>query len=202
MLDMIHSTLNRQFSDVAGGLGEVVELGGELFGYGSSFIPPLLKGGMGGLTGPEIGGTAGGPQKAGGEAESGSTVFTAPICDLFIEMFDLDESNWLRRQAIVVILQQFLGSTIERCVSFTNLDDKLILAEKFEIRSVGLHIRTAWRSFWSLFRICSFLMVSAGRPARNAPTPKSSLRAIGRPRSLLCSYRVSSASARLSERCY
>ncbi|KAI9635186.1 PXA domain-containing protein [Dioszegia hungarica] len=114
MLDMIHSTLNRQFSDVAGGLGEVVELGGELFGYGSSFIPPLLKGGMGGLTGsPEIGGTAGGALKAGGEAESGSTVFTAPICDLFIEMFDLDESSWLRRQAIVVILQQFLGSTIE-----------------------------------------------------------------------------------------
>jgi sorting nexin-25 len=46
--------------------------------------------------------------------ESGSTAFTAPICDLFIELFDLKENNWLRRQAIVVILQQFLGSTLER----------------------------------------------------------------------------------------
>jgi sorting nexin-25 len=40
--------------------------------------------------------------------------FTTPICDLFIELFDLKENNWLRRQAIVVILQQFLGGTIER----------------------------------------------------------------------------------------
>jgi sorting nexin-25 len=113
---MIHSTLNRQFSDVTGGLGDVVDLGGELFGYGSSIITPVLNGVSG--AGPNIG-TSNGQKPAGpgvkqGETESGSTVFTAPICDLFIEMFDLDESNWLRRQAVVVILQQFLGSTIER----------------------------------------------------------------------------------------
>lgn len=124
MLDLIHSTLNRQFSDVAGGLGEVVELGGELFGYGSSFIPPLLRQGVSGLAAsPEIGGGASKSASAARsiETESGNTVFTAPICDLFIEMFDLDESNWLRRQAIVVILQQFLGSTIERYVHFVCL---------------------------------------------------------------------------------
>ncbi|BEI83708.1 hypothetical protein CcaverHIS002_0403120 [Cutaneotrichosporon cavernicola] len=48
----------------------------------------------------------------GGEGAAGG--FTAPICDLFIEVFDLKESNWLRRQAIVIILQQVLGGTIER----------------------------------------------------------------------------------------
>jgi hypothetical protein len=42
--------------------------------------------------------------------------FTAPICDLFIEIFELKENNWLRRQAIVIILQQLLGGTIERFV--------------------------------------------------------------------------------------
>nr|ODO02731.1 hypothetical protein L204_01470 [Cryptococcus depauperatus CBS 7855] len=42
------------------------------------------------------------------------TTFTAPICDLFIELFDLREKDWFRRQAVVVILQQFLGGTIER----------------------------------------------------------------------------------------
>lgn len=115
MLDMIHSTLNRQFSDVAGGLGEVVELGGELFGYGSSFLPPMLRNGVNGLSAsPEIGGPHENTGQSGGSTNGAETVFTAPICDLFIEMFDLDESNWLRRQAIVVILQQFLGSTIER----------------------------------------------------------------------------------------
>lgn len=51
-------------------------------------------------------------QPLGGEGAQGS--FTAPICDLFIEVFDLKENNWLRRQAIVIILQQVLGGTIER----------------------------------------------------------------------------------------
>jgi hypothetical protein len=38
-----------------------------------------------------------------------------PVCDFFIELFDLNEkSNWLRRQAIIIILQQLLGGTIER----------------------------------------------------------------------------------------
>ncbi|GAA96886.1 hypothetical protein E5Q_03559 [Mixia osmundae IAM 14324] len=45
----------------------------------------------------------------------GLTYFTAPICDLLIEVFDLKEKNsWLRRQAILILLQQVLGGTIER----------------------------------------------------------------------------------------
>ncbi|KAF9209455.1 Intermediate filament protein [Haplosporangium sp. Z 27] len=45
----------------------------------------------------------------------GVTTFTAPLCDLFIELFELkDKNNWLRRQAVVIILQQVLGGTIER----------------------------------------------------------------------------------------
>ncbi|ORZ21687.1 PXA domain-domain-containing protein [Absidia repens] len=45
----------------------------------------------------------------------GMTRFTEPLCDLFIEMFELKEkNNWLRRQAVMIILQQILGGTIER----------------------------------------------------------------------------------------
>ncbi|KAI9319877.1 PXA domain-containing protein [Dichotomocladium elegans] len=45
----------------------------------------------------------------------GVTKFTEPLCDLFIEMFELKEkNNWLRRQAVVIVLQQILGGTIER----------------------------------------------------------------------------------------
>ncbi|KAF9084567.1 Intermediate filament protein [Mortierella sp. AD031] len=47
------------------------------------------------------------------EAE-GVTTFTEPLCDLFIELFELKENNWLRRQAVVIVLQQVLGGTIER----------------------------------------------------------------------------------------
>lgn len=45
------------------------------------------------------------------------TSFTAPICDLLIEIFELNDKNrWLRKQGIVIVLQQILGGTIERSV--------------------------------------------------------------------------------------
>jgi sorting nexin-25 len=44
--------------------------------------------------------------------------FVKPICDLFLEVFDLNrKSNWLRGRAVVVVLHQLLGGTIERFVS-------------------------------------------------------------------------------------
>lgn len=51
--------------------------------------------------------------------ESGlSSSFSAPICDLILAVFELDsKNNWLRKQAVVIILQQVLGGTIERYVS-------------------------------------------------------------------------------------
>ncbi|EJU02861.1 hypothetical protein DACRYDRAFT_78765 [Dacryopinax primogenitus] len=49
------------------------------------------------------------------EGETGGATFAAPICDLILSVFELnDRNNWLRRQAVVIILQQVLGSTIER----------------------------------------------------------------------------------------
>ncbi|KAG8733699.1 Intermediate filament protein [Ceratobasidium sp. 414] len=52
------------------------------------------------------------------DGETGASSFSAPICDLLLAVFELDrKDNWLRRQAVVTILQQLLGSTIERCVT-------------------------------------------------------------------------------------
>ncbi|KAF8522877.1 PhoX domain-containing protein [Hysterangium stoloniferum] len=49
------------------------------------------------------------------EGESSASSFSSPICDLILAVFELDKkNNWLRRQAIVIILQQVLGGTIER----------------------------------------------------------------------------------------
>ncbi|KAF2189824.1 hypothetical protein K469DRAFT_701096 [Zopfia rhizophila CBS 207.26] len=43
--------------------------------------------------------------------------FVKPICDLFLETFELNrENNWLRGRAVVVVLHQLLGGTIERKV--------------------------------------------------------------------------------------
>lgn len=53
------------------------------------------------------------------EGESSTSTFSAPICDLILAIFELNEDNsWLRKQAIVIILQQVLGGTIERSVFF------------------------------------------------------------------------------------
>jgi sorting nexin-25 len=49
------------------------------------------------------------------EGETSTSSFSAPICDLVLAIFELNKkNNWLRRQAIVIILQQVLGGTIER----------------------------------------------------------------------------------------
>lgn len=49
------------------------------------------------------------------EGETSTSSFSAPICDLVLAIFELNKkNNWLRRQAIVIILQQLLGSTVER----------------------------------------------------------------------------------------
>lgn len=41
--------------------------------------------------------------------------FVKPICDLFLEVFELNRrSNWFRGRAVVVVLHQLLGGTIER----------------------------------------------------------------------------------------
>lgn len=52
------------------------------------------------------------------EGETSTSSFSSPICDLILAVFELDKpNNWLRRQAIVIILQQVFGETIERCVN-------------------------------------------------------------------------------------
>lgn len=47
-----------------------------------------------------------------------SKSFVKPICDLFISVFSLNRSNsgWLRGKTIITVLQQLLGSTIEKYV--------------------------------------------------------------------------------------
>ncbi|KAI5808975.1 PXA domain-containing protein [Peziza echinospora] len=43
--------------------------------------------------------------------------FVKPICDLFLETFELNRgSSWLRGRAVVVVLHQLLGGTIEKKV--------------------------------------------------------------------------------------
>lgn len=141
-LDMMYTTLSRQLNEVAGGFGGVLGsltgievdsslLPANILKAGGPYTPTWLRPDplasllpAATATSPVAVAPADATVQAGGVqdqarlapigGETGSTAFSAPICDLFIELFELKESNWIRRQAIVIILQQLLGSTIER----------------------------------------------------------------------------------------
>lgn len=57
--------------------------------------------------------------------------FVKPICDIFLETFELNRgNNWLRGRAVVVVLHQLLGGTVERKIrdivkSFTSEESVL-----------------------------------------------------------------------------
>ena len=68
--------------------------------------------------------------------------FVKPICDIFLETFDLQRgNNWLRGRAVVVVLHQLLGGTVERKVREMV---RSLLAESSVLKYIGLLKDTMW----------------------------------------------------------
>nr|pir related to MDM1 protein [imported] - Neurospora crassa [Neurospora crassa] len=70
--------------------------------------------------------------------------FVKPICDIFLEVFELNRgNNWLRGRAVVVVLHQLLGGTIER-----KLRDnvRMLVAEDALLRYINLVKDGMWPS--------------------------------------------------------
>ncbi|KAL6718007.1 tRNA (guanine-N(7)-)-methyltransferase (tRNA(m7G46)-methyltransferase) [Lecanora helva] len=68
--------------------------------------------------------------------------FVKPICDVFLEAFDLQRgNNWLRGRAVVVVLHQLLGGTVERKVREMA---RSFFAESSVLKYVGLLKDTMW----------------------------------------------------------
>jgi sorting nexin-25 len=68
--------------------------------------------------------------------------FVKPICDLFLETFELNKgNNWLRGRAVVVVLHQLLGGTVERKVRDTV---KGFLQEESVLRYIDLIKEMMW----------------------------------------------------------
>ncbi|KAK0742436.1 PXA domain-containing protein [Apiosordaria backusii] len=68
--------------------------------------------------------------------------FVKPICDVFLEVFELNRgNNWLRGRAVVVVLHQLLGGTIER-----KLRDnvKMLVGEEQVLRYVQMVKMAMW----------------------------------------------------------
>ena len=68
--------------------------------------------------------------------------FVKPICDLFLETFELNrDHNWLRGRAVVVVLHQLLGGTVERKIRDAAHS---LIAHKALIRYIDLIKSTLW----------------------------------------------------------
>lgn len=68
--------------------------------------------------------------------------FIKPICDIFLEVFGLNRgNNWLRGRAVVVVLHQLLGGTIEKKVRD---NFKLLVQEDAILKYVGLLRDNMW----------------------------------------------------------
>ena len=68
--------------------------------------------------------------------------FVKPICDIFLEAFDLQRgNNWLRGRAVVVVLHQLLGGTVERKVRETA---RSLFSESSMLKYVSLLKDTMW----------------------------------------------------------
>jgi sorting nexin-25 len=68
--------------------------------------------------------------------------FVKPICDIFLEIFELNRgNNWLRGRAVVVVLHQLLGGTIERKL---RENVRALVSEDALLRYVGLLKNGLW----------------------------------------------------------
>ncbi|KAF8665266.1 hypothetical protein AX16_000287 [Volvariella volvacea WC 439] len=105
MLDVMIQRLTRQVAEFAGIVGSSVndeDLVAQALNASSKNAPEVALMQLPGDLKPLDG-------------ETSTSTFSAPICDLILAVFELNKkNNWLRRQAIVIILQQVLGGTIER----------------------------------------------------------------------------------------
>lgn len=92
----------------------------------------------------------GGGMNAAAEAEAELSAFenrelepfVKPICDIFLEVFELNRgNNWLRGRAVVVVLHQLLGGTIERKL---RENVKALVQEEALLKYVGLLKQGLW----------------------------------------------------------
>jgi sorting nexin-25 len=110
MLDVMIQRLTRQAAEFAGIVGSAVD--------DEDLVARTLQ--SSGKTAPEAALMQLSSDLKPLEGESSTSTFSGPICDLILAVFELHkQNNWLRRQAIVIILQQVLGGTIERKVRET-----------------------------------------------------------------------------------
>ncbi|GHJ88943.1 hypothetical protein NliqN6_5345 [Naganishia liquefaciens] len=118
MLNTVSENFGKQAGTVVGKWDASVVQAGQLgLDWGANILSPMVNPLIGGLADPAF------PfgfvdVKMGGSDSlqnvSRQTTFVGQLSDLLFQLLDYKDSDWLRKPALKIILQHFMGNTIER----------------------------------------------------------------------------------------
>jgi hypothetical protein len=117
MLHTVSENLGRQAGSVVGKWDASVVQAGQLgLDWGTNILSPMVNPLIGGFGDPSYPfGFVEGKSGGGDSFEvSRRTTFVGQLSDLLMQLLDYKDSDWLRKPALRVILQHFMGNTIER----------------------------------------------------------------------------------------
>ncbi|KAJ9103276.1 hypothetical protein QFC21_002699 [Naganishia friedmannii] len=117
MLEVVSENLGKQAGNMVGKWDAGVAQAGQLgLDWGSAMLSPVLSPIVAGLgdTAYPFGTMLGNVDGVGTTRSGAQSTFIGPICDFLMQLLDYKDNDWLRRPALLLILQHFMGSTIER----------------------------------------------------------------------------------------
>ncbi|KAK3303453.1 PXA domain-containing protein [Chaetomium strumarium] len=146
--------ISRLYDSVADGMEDIlgsIPVLDHLSVAGQNLISQLGTGPLAALASEDAAAAAtGGGTVSAAEAEAELNAFESrelepfvkPICDIFLEVFELNRgNNWLRGRAVVVVLHQLLGGTIERKL---RENVKALVQEDALLKYIGLLRQALW----------------------------------------------------------
>ncbi|KAK4241740.1 PXA domain-containing protein [Achaetomium macrosporum] len=143
--------ISRLYDSVADGMEDIlgsIPVLDQLSLAGQNLINQLGTGPLAALASEEAAAAGGTVSAAEAEAELNAfesrelEPFVKPICDIFLEVFELNRgNNWLRGRAVVVVLHQLLGGTIERKL---RENVKALVQEDALLKYIGLLKQALW----------------------------------------------------------
>lgn len=117
MLEVVSENLGKQAGNMVGKWDAGVAQAGQLgLDWGSAMLSPVLSPIVSGLgdTAYPFGTILSNAERAGTSKSESQSTFIGPICDFLMQLLDYKENDWLRRPALLLIVQHFMGNTIER----------------------------------------------------------------------------------------
>lgn len=118
MLNTVSENLGKQAGTVVGKWDASVVQAGQLgLDWSANILSPVVNPLIGGLGDPAISfGFVDGKMGGGNslQAVSQQATFVGQLSDLLMQLLDYKDSDWLRKPALRLILQHFMGNTIER----------------------------------------------------------------------------------------